>query len=207
MYGTRQRVVGHQLTSASPPRARRSTPSAAEGATSDWGEPPARRAPYATNPTVGLRGLRTQQRILDAALQVLADTATTAPRSTRSPSGPAAPEVSIYQYFSGKDDVFRELAGQVARQMRASAEALDELTPDAAGRGALWAWVGRYTEIHSRYEPVFRAFGPATQSDDALAGGSERARRATSRRSSRSWPPRRSRRGSSIRSCRCCSPV
>ena len=149
--------------------------SAAEGAASDRAEPPTRRAPYSTNPTVGLRGLRTQQRILDAALQVLAEHGYDRTTLDKIAQRAGCSRVSIYQYFAGKDELFRQLAGQVARQMRASAESLDELTPDAAGRDALRAWVGRYTEIHTRYEPVFRAFGPATQSDDALAGGSERA--------------------------------
>jgi AcrR family transcriptional regulator len=136
---------------------------------------PVRRAPYSDNPTVGARGLRTQQRILDAALQVFGEHGYE--RSTVDRIGQLAgcSRVSIYQYFSGKDDVFRHLAGQVARQMRASAEALEPLTADAAGWAALRAWVARYADIHARYEAVFRAFGTASQTDASLAGGSARA--------------------------------
>ena len=134
-----------------------------------------RRAPYADNPAVGTRGLRTQQRILDAALQVFGEHGYE--RSTIDKIGQLAgcSRVSIYQYFSGKDDVFRHLAGQVARQLRASAEALAPVTPDAEGWAALRAWVARYGDIYDRYEPVFRAFGVAAESDAALAGGSVRA--------------------------------
>ena len=134
-----------------------------------------RRAPYSDNPTVGTRGLRTQQRILDAALQVFGEHGYE--RSTIERVGQVAgcSRVSIYQYFAGKEDVFRHLAGQVARQLRASAEALDPLTPDAAGWSALRAWVARYGDIYARYEPVFRAFGAAAQTDAALVGGSARA--------------------------------
>ena len=112
--------------------------------------PPVRRAPYSDNPTVGTRGLRTQQRILDAALQVFGEHGYE--RSTLDKIGQVAgcSRVSIYQYFSGKDDVFRHLAGQVARQMRASAEALEPLTADDAGWAALRAWVVRYADIHAR---------------------------------------------------------
>ena len=136
---------------------------------------PVRRAPYSDNPEVGTRGLRTQQRILDAALQVFGESGYE--RSTLDRIGQLAgcSRVSIYQYFSGKDDVFRHLAGQVARQMRASAEALAPLTADADGWAALRAWVVRYSDIHARYEAVFRAFGAASQSDAGLAGGSARA--------------------------------
>ena len=73
--------------------------------------------------------------------------------------------MSFYQYFANKEDVFRQLAGQVARQVSASTEALDPLTDDADGWSALRAWVARYAEIHARYEPVFHAL----ESDDALA--------------------------------------
>jgi AcrR family transcriptional regulator len=136
---------------------------------------PLRRAPYSDNPTVGARGLRTQQRILDAALQVFGEYGYE--RSTLDRIGQLAgcSRVSIYQYFEGKDDVFRHLAGQVQRQLRASAEALEPLTDDAAGWAALRAWVARYADIHARYEAVFRAFGAATQADAALVSGSARA--------------------------------
>ena len=133
-----------------------------------------RRAPYSDNPTVGTRGLRTQQRILDAALQVLGEHGYE--RSTIEPIAQLAgcSRVSFYQYFAGKEDVFRHLAAQVARQLRASAEALEPLTPDAAGWDALRGWVGRYADIYARYEPVFRAFGAAAETDEALVGGSQR---------------------------------
>jgi AcrR family transcriptional regulator len=135
---------------------------------------PVRRAPYSDNPTVGARGLRTQQRILDAALQVFGEHGYE--RSTLDRIGQVAgcSRVSIYQYFSGKDDVFRHLAGQTARQLRASAEALEPLTDDTAGWTALRAWVARYADVHARHEAVFRAFGTATQADASLAGGSAR---------------------------------
>jgi len=133
-----------------------------------------RRAPYSDNPTVGSRGLRTQQRILDAALQVFGEHGYERSTLDKIAQLAGCSRVSIYQYFSGKDDVFRHLAGQVGRRLRASAEALEPLTPDADGWAALRAWVSRYAEIHARYEPVFRAFSTASQSDEALAGGSVR---------------------------------
>lgn len=132
---------------------------------------PVRRAPFADNPTVGARGLRTQQRILDAALRVFGENGYD--RSTLEEIGQLAgcSRVSIYQYFSGKDDMFRHLAGQVARQLRASMEALDPLTPDEAGWASLRAWVGRYADIFARFEPVFRAFAAAAEADAVLVGG------------------------------------
>src|SRR5438874_12371523 len=92
-----------------------------------------RRAPFSDNPRVGARGQRTQQRILDAALRVFGDagyhqcsidTITTLVGCSR---------VCFYQYFSSKQDVFRHLGVQVARQLNASTDRLDPLTPEPAG--------------------------------------------------------------------------
>ena len=134
-----------------------------------------RRAPFADNPHVGARGQRTQQRILDAALEVFGegyDRCGIDPIAKRAGCSRAA----FYQYFSSKEDVFRHLTGQVARQLDASTEALEPLTPDEAGWLALRAWVSRHSDIYGRYEPVFHAFQAASESDDAVATGSARWR-------------------------------
>lgn len=135
----------------------------------------ARRAPFSDNPRVGARGQQTQQRILEAALEVFGDEGyevCTVDRITRLAGCSRA---SFYQYFSSKPDVFRHLAGQLARQLSASIEALAPLTPDAAGREALRRWLDRYAEIYERYAPVFRAAQAAVESDEAAAGGFARA--------------------------------
>ncbi len=82
--------------------------------------------------------------------------------------------MSFYQYFSSREDVFRHLAGQVARQLTASTDALDPLTPDLDGWTALRAWVARHADIYDRYQPVFLAFQAASESDEEVASGSAR---------------------------------
>src|SRR5262245_20525122 len=89
-----------------------------------------RRAPFSDNPRVGARGLRTQQRILDAALQAFAEEGYHACSIDRITRLARCSRVSFYQYFANKEDVFAHLAGQVARQVSASTETLDPLTPD-----------------------------------------------------------------------------
>jgi AcrR family transcriptional regulator len=132
-----------------------------------------RRAPFADNPHVGARGQRTQQRILDAALEVFGegyDRCSIDPITKRAGCSRAA----FYQYFSSKQDVFRHLTGQVARQLDASTEALEPLTPGESGWRALRAWVSRHSDIYNRYQPLFHAFQAASESDDAVATGSVR---------------------------------
>lgn len=135
--------------------------------------PPAatRRAGFGDRPTVGARGLRTQQRVLDAAVQAFGEAGYDRTTLDRIAQLAGCSRVTIYQYFSGKDDVVRHLAAQVARQLRASLEALEPVTADAGGQRALRAWVARYTDIRARYEPVLHVFDAAAATDPLLAGG------------------------------------
>ncbi len=145
-----------------------------EGRVPDDSESVTRRAPFSTNPQVGARGQRTQQRILDAALQVFGDEGYYPSRIDRITERAGCSRASFYQYFSSKEEVFQQLTGQVARQLSASTEALDLLTPDRAGWETIRTWVARHGEIYRRYEPAFHAFQAASESDDAVASGSVR---------------------------------
>jgi AcrR family transcriptional regulator len=133
-----------------------------------------RRAPFSDNPRVGARGQRTQQRIVDAALRVFGEEGYHQCGVARITELAGCSRASFYQYFSGKEDVFRHLAAQVARQLGASTEALGLVTPDADGWRSIRAWVARYSDVYDRYEPVFRVFQTAAESDAAVAGGSAR---------------------------------
>jgi AcrR family transcriptional regulator len=150
-----------------------------------------RRAPFSDNPEVGARGQRTQQRILDAALRAFAEEGFHGCSIDRITKLAPCSRVSFYQYFASKEDVFRHLAEQVARQLTVSTEMLDPLTPDREGWAALRAWVGRYVEIYGRYEPVFHAY----ESDDVLAAmaartGEQGIARIHSRLVTTTLPPR-----------------
>jgi AcrR family transcriptional regulator len=133
-----------------------------------------RRAPFSDNPRVGARGQRTRQRILDAALQLFGDEGFHQCSIARISERASCSRVSFYQYFSGKEDVFRSLAGQVARQISASTEAIDPLTPDASGWDGLRAWVGRYGDIHARYGPIFQGLPTTFKDDEGLTAASAR---------------------------------
>jgi AcrR family transcriptional regulator len=129
-------------------------------------EPVTRRAPFSDNPLVGARGQRTRQRIIDAALLLFGDEGYHRTSVARISEQATCSRVAFYQYFSSKEDVFSSLAGQVARAISASTEAIDPLAPDAGGWDALRAWVGRYGDIHEHYGPIFQAL-PAALAEDA----------------------------------------
>ena len=138
----------------------------AEGA---GAEPVTRRAPFSANPTVGVRGQRTQQRILDAALEVFGEAGYHQCSIDRIAKAAGCSRVSFYQYFAGKEDVFRHLGGTVLRQISEITEGLGPIPPDAAGWASLREWVGRYDEIHQAYAPVFVVFQAALSSDETIA--------------------------------------
>jgi AcrR family transcriptional regulator len=161
------------------------------------GDPAAvvRRAPFSDKPQVGARGQRTQQRILDAALHVFGDEGYHQCSIERITMRAGCSRASFYQYFAGKEDVFAQLTGLVARQLDASTEALGPLTPDADGWAAIRAWVARHADIHARYAPVFHSFDAASRSDEGVAVGSARwsdraLARIRSRLTTTSVPPR-----------------
>ena len=137
-------------------------------------EPVVRRAPFSDNSRVGARGQRTRQRILDAALQRFGTQGYHGCSVAGISQQAGCSRVSFYQYFSSKEDVFRQLAGQVARQVSASTEALDPLTPDPEGWAGLRAWLGRYGDTYERYGPIFKALPSAVERDEALAAASVR---------------------------------
>ncbi len=150
-----------------------------------------RRAPFSDNPRVGARGQRTQQRILDAALRAFGEQGYHACSIDRITKIARCSRVSFYQYFASKEDLFRHLAGQVARQVSASTETLDPLTADVAGWAALRVWVARYAEIHTRYESVFHSIDSEVELA-TLAGrtGEETIARIDARVASSTLPPR-----------------
>jgi AcrR family transcriptional regulator len=144
---------------------------------------------------VGARGQRTQQAILDSALHVFGESGYLRCRIDQITERAGCSRASFYQYFSGKEDLFRHLAGQVARQLDASTEALGLLTPDEDGWAALRAWVARHGDIYRRYEPLFHAFEAAAETDEAVAVGSaqwagQHVARIRSRMATTPLPPR-----------------
>ncbi len=130
-----------------------------------------RRKPFADSPVIGPRGLRTQRRVLDAALEAFAEAGYDRTTLDRIAELAGCSRVTIYQYASGKDELFRRLATQVAAQMWAAFEALEDVTSDARGHASLLACISRLADIEARYEPIIRAFEAAAETDVSLAGG------------------------------------
>jgi AcrR family transcriptional regulator len=140
----------------------------------DGTESVVRRAPFATNPFVGVRGQRAQQRILEAALQVFGEVGYHECGVKRITELSGCSRASFYQYFSSKEDLFRHLAGRVARLLADSTDALGPITADRAGWESLHGWLVRYSALYDPHEPVFTTFQTAATSDETVATGAAR---------------------------------
>jgi AcrR family transcriptional regulator len=133
-----------------------------------------RRAPFADSPFVGQRGHQARQRIVDAALQLFGELGYHECGIKRITELSGCSRAAFYQYFSGKEDLFRQLTGQVARQLADLTDGVGSITPDPAGYDALRSWLDGYRALYVRYAPVFLAFQSAAVSDEAVASGGAR---------------------------------
>jgi AcrR family transcriptional regulator len=133
-----------------------------------------RRAPFGDNPAVGPRGARTQRRIVLAALEVFGEVGYHACRVEAITGAAGCSRPTFYQYFSNKEDVFRQLAGVVARERFRAADGMGPVTPDADGWRHLRAWLEDSASIYETYQPVFATFAAAAGTDDLVASGAAR---------------------------------
>jgi AcrR family transcriptional regulator len=135
-----------------------------------------RRAPFGANPQVGTRGQQTRRRILDAALGVFGEVGLHQGSVERIAKDAGCSRAAFYQYFAGKDDLLRHLAGQLTLHLDAAVAWLGAVTPDADGWRSLRDLIGRWSEIHERYRAVFDAFPAMFEADPGFATDATQAR-------------------------------
>jgi len=122
-----------------------------------------RRSPFGGNPAVGERGASTQRRILDVGLEVFAEHGyhETGVELIADAAGCSRP--AFYQYFSSKQDLFWQLAAQLAVDMGELAEGIGTITPDEAGVAAVRAWLDEFIDLCGRYDPILTGYQAATR--------------------------------------------
>lgn len=76
---------------------------------------------------------------------------------------------TFYLYFSNKEDLFQALVADVAEELTVVSESLGAITPDAAGRAELRAWLDRFSEMYAHYGPIIRTWTEA-EVDSSEAG-------------------------------------
>ena len=135
-------------------------------------EPATRRAPFSSNPEVGERGRRSQQRIFDAAMQCFDELGYERSTVEKITKAAGCSRAAFYQYFSSKEELFRQVAGQATAELSESELSLGPVTPDQGGWDEIRQWVARHNTVYDRYEPLFRAYDAAVELDEQVAGDS-----------------------------------
>lgn len=130
-----------------------------------------RRAPFGANPTVGSRGLKTQRRIMTAALATFREVGYPAATVERITEKAGCSRPTFYQYFASKEDLWQQLASSLGTEMVASVKGLPVVGRDGAGTAAIADWIRAFTELHDDREPMFAAFTSVQRLDPSLTSG------------------------------------
>src|SRR3954451_784636 len=118
----------------------------------------ARRSDAAAPRELRARGLATRERLLEAGARVFATRGIHTARVDDICKVAATSHGTFYLYFANKEELFHALAEQVAGELEDLAARLPALTPDAAGRQALDAWLREFGALYARTGPVIRAW-------------------------------------------------
>lgn len=123
---------------------------------------------------VATRGQRTMRRLLDAGAEVFAERGFHAARVDDVVKTAHTSHGTFYLYFANKEDLFRALALDVAREMASLASEFPDLDvahlDDGRSNGAerlepLRAWLARFADLYDRTRPVVQAWTEAEISD------------------------------------------
>jgi AcrR family transcriptional regulator len=112
----------------------------------------------AANVGVGRRGLHTRDRILACASEVFLANGFHGTSLDTIAKAANASRATVYQYFAGKEDIFRELSAAAERDVLVHGEQLGELGPTTAGLEELHRWLVDWANIYDAHAAVFAEF-------------------------------------------------
>jgi AcrR family transcriptional regulator len=112
----------------------------------------------ATNVNVGRRGLHTRERILACAAEVFLSNGFHGTSLDSIAKAANASRATVYQYFAGKEAIFRELSAASERDVLAHGDRLGELGPTIDGVGALHRWLVEWADIYDTHAATFAEY-------------------------------------------------
>jgi len=115
-----------------------------------------RRASYGpTSPTVGARGARTRQNIIDATLDLFEERGFHGTLVDDIANAVGISRAALYQYFESKEDIFIELLRECGAALLRVIQRLGPLGPTAAGYDNLHWWLGEWAWVYDKYSTMF----------------------------------------------------
>ena|SRR5579871_3107320 len=110
------------------------------------------------------RGQRTLARLQSAGVEVFQRLGYQAARVDDIVKTARTSHGTFYLYFANKEDLFRTLALDVAREAQALAGSLGPVTPDAAGYKELRRWIEQFSDLYQHHRAVIQTW---TEADTA----------------------------------------
>ena len=104
------------------------------------------------------QGQRTEAKLLDAGMQVLAERGFHSARVDDIVRAAQVSHGTFYLYFSNKEDLFRALAVRCADEMTELAASLGAVDAGPDGLAELRSWLGRFIALYRTYGVVIRAW-------------------------------------------------
>jgi AcrR family transcriptional regulator len=115
-----------------------------------------RRASYGpSSPTVGSRGAKTRQLIVEAALKCFTERGFHATAIDDIAGLAEISRATLYQYFESKDAIFIELMYESGGSLNRVTRRLGKIGATAEGYDNLHWWLGESTWVFDRYAPMF----------------------------------------------------
>lgn len=130
---------------------------------------PLRRPPYGRNPLLAAHGVRARAEIVEAARELFTKhgyQATTVESIGEATSRSGA---AVYQYFSGKFEIFEIFLREVGQELLRIAEQFPVLTDDQSGRLALRDWIAQFMEVLEYHSGTFLGWAQIQFTDPELA--------------------------------------
>jgi AcrR family transcriptional regulator len=112
----------------------------------------------AANAGVGRRGMHTRGRILACAAEVFLVNGFHSTSLDTIAKAANASRATVYQYFAGKEEIFRELSAVSERDVLEHGERLGGLGPTVDGIDALHRWLADWADIYDAHAAVFAEF-------------------------------------------------
>jgi len=115
-----------------------------------------RRSSYGpTSPTVGKRGARTRQSIVDAALVLFEERGFHGTLVDDIASSVGLSRAALYQYFESKEQLFVELLRECGGALLRVVRRLGPIGPTAEGFDNLHWWIGEWAWVYDKYSTMF----------------------------------------------------
>ncbi|WP_420123305.1 TetR/AcrR family transcriptional regulator [Nakamurella sp.] len=130
---------------------------------------PQRRPPYGRNPLLAAHGVRARAEMIEAARVLFARQGYQATTVESIGEATGRSGAAVYQYFSGKFEIFEIFLHEVGHDLREIAGAFPALADDRAGRTALRDWIARLMAVIEHHSGIFLGWSQIQYAEPDLA--------------------------------------